>query len=51
MDEELAGSGSGSGLEGLRQRVELVGGTIEWGPGSDGGFHLKAVLPTEPSAG
>ncbi|WP_461088110.1 sensor histidine kinase, partial [Streptomyces deserti] len=46
VDEELAGSGSGSGLKGLRQRVELVGGTFEWGPRPDGGFHVEAVLPT-----
>ncbi|MER7351402.1 histidine kinase, partial [Streptomyces aurantiacus] len=38
VDRELASSGSGSGLKGLRQRVELVGGTFESGPRPDGGF-------------
>ncbi|MBJ3813337.1 two-component sensor histidine kinase, partial [Streptomyces flavofungini] len=40
LDRELASSGSGSGLKGLRQRVELVGGTFESGPRPDGGFHI-----------
>ena len=46
VDRELASSGSGSGLKGLRQRVELVGGTFESGPRPDGGFHIKSVLPS-----
>ncbi|MEU2565206.1 hypothetical protein ABZ626_38685, partial [Streptomyces longispororuber] len=36
---------SGTGLKGLRQRVELVGGTFEYGPRPDGGFHIESVLP------
>ncbi|MFD7541999.1 sensor histidine kinase, partial [Streptomyces sp. NPDC059819] len=44
-DRELASSGSGSGLKGLRQRVELVGGTFESGPRPDGGFCVESVLP------
>lgn len=44
-DPGLATSGSGSGLYGLRQRVELVGGTLETGPAADGGFQVDAVLP------
>ncbi|MFE6160133.1 sensor histidine kinase [Streptomyces sp. NPDC056486] len=47
VDTELASSGSGSGLKGLRQRVELVGGTFEFGPVSGGGFHVESVLPAE----
>ncbi|WJV44894.1 sensor histidine kinase [Streptomyces flavofungini] len=46
VDRELASSGSGSGLKGLRQRVELVGGTFESGPRPDGGFTVKSVLPS-----
>ncbi|CAM5310925.1 hypothetical protein SALBM311S_12099 [Streptomyces alboniger] len=46
VDEALAASGSGSGLKGLGQRVELVGGTFEWGPLPDGGFRIESVLPT-----
>ncbi|MBM7172308.1 two-component sensor histidine kinase [Streptomyces sp. G44] len=51
LDTDLATSGSGSGLKGLRQRVELVGGTIEYGPRADGGFQVNSVLPAEPTAG
>jgi signal transduction histidine kinase len=44
-DAALAGSGSGAGLSGLRERVELIGGTFGYGPGPDGGFHIEASLP------
>jgi signal transduction histidine kinase len=44
-DNELSGTGSGLGLVGLRQRVELVHGTLRAGPAPDGGFRLEAVLP------
>ena len=44
-DGVLAGSGSGSGLLGLRQRVELVGGTFDSGRSPDGGYRLNAMLP------
>ncbi|MEU0883829.1 histidine kinase [Lentzea sp. NPDC005914] len=36
---------SGSGLSGLRGRVEMVGGTLTAGPTDDGGFEVDAVLP------
>lgn len=42
---ELAGSGAGVGLRGLRQRVELVGGTFHAGPVEGGGFEVDAILP------
>ncbi|MGW0891324.1 sensor histidine kinase [Saccharopolyspora sp. NPDC002578] len=42
---ELAGHGAGAGLLGLRQRVELVGGTFHSGPTGDGGFEVSAILP------
>ncbi|OZM74374.1 two-component sensor histidine kinase [Amycolatopsis antarctica] len=44
-DEVLARSGSGSGLLGLRQRVELIGGTFESGRSAGGGYRLGAILP------
>jgi signal transduction histidine kinase len=44
-DPALAGSGSGAGLSGLRQRVELVGGRLEAGPAAGGGFSVGAILP------
>jgi signal transduction histidine kinase len=37
--------GGGHGLVGLRERVSLVGGSIESGPREDGGFVVKAHLP------
>jgi signal transduction histidine kinase len=45
VDADLSGTGSGSGLLGLRQRVELVGGTLHAGPSGDGGFEVDAILP------
>ncbi|HET6287767.1 MAG TPA: histidine kinase [Amycolatopsis sp.] len=44
-DPALAGSGSGAGLAGLRQRVELIGGRFEAGPRAGGGFRVDAILP------
>jgi signal transduction histidine kinase len=41
----LAGTGSGLGIAQLRQRVELVHGTLRAGPSRDGGFCVEATLP------
>ena len=41
----LASTGSGLGIAGLRQRIELVHGTLRAGPTPDGGFCLEATLP------
>lgn len=37
--------GTGTGLVGMRERVELVGGTLHAGPSASGGFDVFAVLP------
>ena len=44
-DAALAGSGSGLGIASLRQRIELVGGTLRAGPAPAGGFRLEATMP------
>ncbi|MEJ2860879.1 sensor histidine kinase [Actinomycetospora flava] len=38
-------TGGGVGLDGLRRRVGLVGGTLAAGPTDDGGFRVAADLP------
>ena len=45
VDPALARSGSGLGLAGLRQRIELVGGSLRAGPAPMGGFKLEATMP------
>ena len=45
----------GSGIRGMRERATSLGGTVEAGPASGGGFRVRAVLPlssatTEPVA-
>jgi signal transduction histidine kinase len=40
-----AGTGSGYGLVGLRERAHAVGGTFDAGPTPDGGFRVTARLP------
>ncbi|WP_133116317.1 histidine kinase [Amycolatopsis antarctica] len=44
-DPDLATGGSGTGLLGVRRRVELVDGTFEAGATADGGFAVGATLP------
>ncbi|MFF8710504.1 sensor histidine kinase [Streptomyces sp. NPDC015184] len=41
---ELAGSGSGYGLLGMRERAELMGGTLEAGPAEEG-FVVSLRVP------
>ena len=53
-DRSLAATGSGVGLAGLRQRIELVHGTLRAAGTPDGGFCLEATMPsyvptTEPA--
>ena len=40
-----AGHNGGHGLAGMRERAATVGGTLETGPGSPGGFRVAARLP------
>jgi signal transduction histidine kinase len=40
--------GSGLGLVGLRERVELAGGRLDAGTDADGGWHVHAWLPWPP---
>src|SRR5690625_3923840 len=42
-----AAPGAGLGLVGLAERVELAGGVLEHGPGSDGCFAVRVWLPWE----
>ena len=51
----LAGTGSGLGIAQLRQRIELMHGTLRAGRSADGGFCVEATLPAyvptaEPAA-
>ena len=39
------GVGGGHGLQGMRERAELCGGTLDAGPASDGGWVVSARLP------
>lgn len=42
---ESDGDHRGFGLLGLRERVDLLGGSLRFGPGAAGGGHLAVVLP------
>ena len=44
-DPQLTAAGGGHGLDGLRRRVEVVGGTLTAGSTADGGFTVSASLP------
>ena len=41
----MPGDGSGTGLIGLAERVQLTGGRLSHDALSDGGFALHATLP------
>ena len=41
-------AGDGHGLVGMRERVMMLGGSLDVGPTGDGGFRVAAVLPVSP---
>ncbi|MGH9093911.1 MAG: sensor histidine kinase, partial [Acidimicrobiales bacterium] len=44
-----ATEGAGTGIRGMRERAESLGGTLEAGRRAGGGFSVHAELPLEPS--
>ncbi|SCE86183.1 Signal transduction histidine kinase [Micromonospora viridifaciens] len=43
-------AGTGHGLTGIRERVELFGGTVSAGPRAQGGFEVRVELPFDADA-
>ncbi|WFB08138.1 sensor histidine kinase [Streptomyces sp. LX-29] len=49
MYEEGGADGQGHGLIGMRERVGMVGGTLDAGPRPGGGFRISVLLPLKPA--
>jgi signal transduction histidine kinase len=47
--EEGGADGLGQGMIGMRERIAMVGGTLDTGPRPGGGFRISAALPLKPS--
>ncbi|MBQ0827292.1 sensor histidine kinase [Streptomyces tagetis] len=47
--EEGGLDGQGHGLIGMRERIGMVGGTLDAGPRPGGGFRVSALLPLKPA--
>lgn len=50
-DGRRDGSAEGTGLLRLRDRVEAVGGSLDWGSEADGGWLVTAIVPRTRSEG
>jgi signal transduction histidine kinase len=44
-----AGTGTGRGLIGLRERLAVYGGVLQAGPRLSGGYRVHARIPVEAS--
>ena len=44
------GTGGGTGLNGLRERLGHLGGTLQVGPAPEGGWVLESRIPWDPTA-
>ncbi|MFJ8754318.1 sensor histidine kinase [Streptomyces sp. NPDC102441] len=47
--EDGGADGAGQGMIGMRERVGMVGGTLDAGPRQGGGFRVSALLPLKPA--
>ena len=47
---ESRGTGTGTGIPGMRERVAVHGGVLSAGPTDDGGWALRATVPVEVPA-
>uniref|UniRef100_A0AAU3GVR7 histidine kinase n=1 Tax=Streptomyces sp. NBC_01401 TaxID=2903854 RepID=A0AAU3GVR7_9ACTN len=48
--EDGGADGAGHGMIGMRERVGMVGGTLDAGPRQGGGFRISALLPLKSAS-